>query len=433
MNQLVLPRARDGLAARCFRCDRTRAPLNGYGSNERPGSNSSPRCRCSSPVCAIPVACIRVPDGSAHDGFGPRRRIVRPCRFGPRRRMVRPTSLSLLNSATVDSAHSSSGNLSGGNVGVRVFPSVRPVSSVCGQLGRVAVVLVGPRLGPTTPAMSSQQKIAIVGIGCRFAGGIDNVGEFWKALSEGRDCSSPLPQDRFDVAAFYHPDLKKTGKLYCERGGFLKQDVLKFDRQFFKIPPDEAEHLDPQVRLLLEVTQEALEDAGMPSRSIKGSKTANIKWQDMISNTEVLQRCAKNGIEHHIKRAQLRWSGHLVRMADDRIPKAVFYGELDAGKRTRGGQRKKYKDVLKVTLKSCGVPQNTWESTAMDRALWRRTCHVGLHEFEKKRCDALREKRLRWKVTQPSSNTVTFVCRVCGRQCASRIGLFSHNRTNDTD
>ena len=113
-------------------------------------------------------------------------------------------------------------------------------------------------------------------------------------------------------------------------------------------------------------------------------RIANIKWQDMISNTEVLQRCAQNGIEHHIKRAQLRWSGHLVRMADDRIPKAVFYGELDAGKRTRGGQRKRYKDVLKATLKSCGVPHNTWESTAMDRALWRRTCHVGLHEFEKK-------------------------------------------------
>lgn len=112
-------------------------------------------------------------------------------------------------------------------------------------------------------------------------------------------------------------------------------------------------------------------------------RIANIKWQDMISNTEVLQRCAQNGIEHHIKRAQLRWSGHLVRMADDRIPKAVFYGELDAGKRTRGGQRKRYKDVLKATLKSCGVPHNTWESTAMDRALWHRTCHVGLHEFEK--------------------------------------------------
>ena len=51
----------------------------------------------------------------------------------------------------------------------------------------------------------------------------------------------------------------------------------------------------------------------------------------------------KTGIEQHIKRAQLRWSGHLVRMADDRIPKDVFYGELDSGHRTQGGQRKRYK------------------------------------------------------------------------------------------
>ena len=63
-------------------------------------------------------------------------------------------------------------------------------------------------------------------------------------------------------------------------------------------------------------------------------RMANIKWQDMIPNTEVLQRCAQTGIEQHIKRAQFRWSGHLVRMADDHIPKDVFYGELDAGHRT---------------------------------------------------------------------------------------------------
>ena len=77
-------------------------------------------------------------------------------------------------------------------------------------------------------------------------------------------------------------------------------------------------------------------------------RIANIKWQYMIPNTDVLQRYAHTGIEHHIKRSQLRWSGHLVRMADDRIPKA--------GHRTRGGQRKQYNDVLKATLKSCGIP-----------------------------------------------------------------------------
>ena len=120
-------------------------------------------------------------------------------------------------------------------------------------------------------------------------------------------------------------------------------------------------------------------------------RIANIKWQDMIPNTEVLQRCAQTGIEQHIKRAQLRWSGHLVRMADNRIPKAVFDGEQDAGHRTRGGQRKRYKDVLKATLKSCGIPHYTREATAIDRALWRSTCHSGLRDYVEKRCDALRD------------------------------------------
>ena len=143
-----------------------------------------------------------------------------------------------------------------------------------------------------------------------------------------------------------------------------------------------------------------------------------------------LQRCTQTGIEQHIKRAQLRWSGHLVRMADDRITKDVFYGELDAGHRTRGGQRKRYKDVLKATLKSCGIPHMTWESTATDRALWRSTCHSGLRDYEEKRCDTMRDKRKRRKAIQPSSNIDTFLCHVCGRLCASRIGLHSHNRTH---
>ena len=111
----------------------------------------------------------------------------------------------------------------------------------------------------------------------------------------------------------------------------------------------------------------------------------------MIPNTEVLQPCAQAGIEQHIKRAQLRWSEHLVRMADDRIPKDVFYGELYAGHRTRGGQRKRYKDVLKATLMPCGIPHNTWEATATDRTLWCSVCHSGLRDYEEKRCDALKQ------------------------------------------
>ena len=115
----------------------------------------------------------------------------------------------------------------------------------------------------------------------------------------------------------------------------------------------------------------------------------------------------------------------------DHIPKTVFNGKLDAGHRTRGGRRKRYKDVLKSTLKSCGIPHNTWEATATDRALWRITCHSGLRDYEEKRCDALMDKRLRRKdIIQPSTNIDPFVCHVCGRICASRIGPHSLNRTH---
>ena len=85
---------------------------------------------------------------------------------------------------------------------------------------------------------------------------------------------------------------------------------------------------------------------------------------------------------------------------------------------------------FKATLKSCGIPHTTWEANATDRALWRSTCHSGLHDHEEKRCDALRDKRTRWKAIQPSTNIDTFVCHVCGRLCASWIGLHSHNQTH---
>ena len=96
-----------------------------------------------------------------------------------------------------------------------------------------------------------------------------------------------------------------------------------------------------------------------------------------------------------------------------------------------GRTTKRYKDVLKATLKSCGIPHTTWEATATNRSLWRSTCHSGLRDYEEKRYDALRDNIIRRKaIIQSSTNIDTFVCHVCGRICASRIGLHSHNRTH---
>ncbi|XP_022093206.1 uncharacterized protein LOC110980639 isoform X3 [Acanthaster planci] len=120
---------------------------------------------------------------------------------------------------------------------------------------------------------SKNQKIAIVGIGCRFGNGVNSVKTLWEVLVKGLDCTTPIPPDRFDASYFLSPGEKTAGKIYIQNGGYISQDPYMFDRQFFHMPPDEAAHLDPQVRLLLEVTWEALENAGIPPSSLRGSKT----------------------------------------------------------------------------------------------------------------------------------------------------------------
>ena len=80
-----------------------------------------------------------------------------------------------------------------------------------------------------------------------------------------------------------------------------------------------------------------------------------IKWQDKIMNNEMLQRAKMHGIEAMLMRAQLRWVGHVQRMSVDRMPEQIFYSELSSGARNREGQRKRYKDTLKQTLKLTGI------------------------------------------------------------------------------
>ncbi len=106
-----------------------------------------------------------------------------------------------------------------------------------------------------------KDSIAIIGIGCRFPGGIHDIETFWKVLTEGRDVVSEVPADRWNVERFYDPEHGIVGKSIAKRGGFL-EDIEHFDPQFFGISPREAPYIDPQQRLLLETAWEALEDAG---------------------------------------------------------------------------------------------------------------------------------------------------------------------------
>ncbi|MEM8604516.1 MAG: beta-ketoacyl synthase N-terminal-like domain-containing protein [Cyanobacteria bacterium P01_H01_bin.121] len=110
---------------------------------------------------------------------------------------------------------------------------------------------------------AQREPIAIIGMGCRFPGGVTDPESFWQLLSEGRDAITPVPESRWNRDAFYAAQPRTPQKMICREGGFLS-DIECFDASFFNIAPREAKVLDPQQRLLLEVTWEALEQAQIP-------------------------------------------------------------------------------------------------------------------------------------------------------------------------
>ncbi len=119
----------------------------------------------------------------------------------------------------------------------------------------------------------NDKSIAIVGIGCRYPGEASTPEKFWDLMVNKKDAIVDVPKDRWDQRGFYDPNEKKTGKMRMMQGGFLKEGIKNFDPLFFGVSPVEAEDLDPQISLLLEVAYEALEDSGMTMEDLKGSKT----------------------------------------------------------------------------------------------------------------------------------------------------------------
>ena len=124
--------------------------------------------------------------------------------------------------------------------------------------------------GYCQPGAAKQMPIAIVGMSCRLPGNVTTPDEFWELCSRARTGWSEIPKQRFENASFHHPNPGKSGCFNAVGGNFLKEDLGLFDAPFFSLTAQEAISMDPQQRILLECTFEALDSAGIPKHQIVG-------------------------------------------------------------------------------------------------------------------------------------------------------------------
>lgn len=130
------------------------------------------------------------------------------------------------------------------------------------------------------------EPVAIIGSACRFPGGVASPSQLWELLENPIELVRELPDDRFSADTFYHPKAQSPGHTNVKKAYTLTQDVRKFDASFFNISPAEAKAMDPQQRMLLEVTYEGLERAGVTIESLKGSDTGvfvGMMWNDYLT------------------------------------------------------------------------------------------------------------------------------------------------------
>ena len=159
-------------------------------------------------------------------------------------------------------------------------------------------------------------------------------------------------------------------------------------------------------------------------------KLLDIKWQDKIPETEVLTRAKLPSIYTILMQTQLRWAGHKFCMPDHPLPKKLLFRELEHAKCSHGGQKKCFKDTLKVSLKAFGISHNLWEQAAMDRPKKQASVCSGEKSHKANRIAAAEQHRQDRKSRANSLAAATISYSHCTRTFRVWIGLTSHLRTH---
>lgn len=163
-------------------------------------------------------------------------------------------------------------------LGIKITPAEAVTIPTLDVLADVMLAKIGDTLESITnnktthTTTTSDEAIAIVGTGMQLPGGITDLESLWNLLQSGQDTTQEIPTDRWELDEFYDADTEKSGKMYTKHGSFIKQ-ADHFDASFFGITPREAAKMDPQHRLLLECSWQALERAGVGKTRLKASQT----------------------------------------------------------------------------------------------------------------------------------------------------------------